>query len=172
MPSLTAIVGDITTLEVDAIVNAANPRLAGGGGVDGAIHRAGGPTILRECQAWVRAHGYLSTGEAMMTGGGVLAATHVIHTVGPIWSDRDHEGAASLLANCYRNSLRLAREHGCVSVAFPSVSTGVYGFPKRPAAEIAVGTVRDSVTEDDPLQVIFCCFSEDDLRIYEELLES
>lgn len=162
---------DITTLAVDAIVNAANSRLAGGGGVDGAIHRAGGPSILEECQRWVAANGLLPTGEAMATGAGNLPARLVIHTVGPIWSEHDEETARRLLASCYERSLDLAVERGCSTIAFPNISTGVYGFPKQAAATMALGAVRDRVANESELEeVTFVCFDEENLAIYEELL--
>ncbi len=134
--------GDITLEQVDAIVNAANTTLRGGGGVDGAIHRAGGPAILAECAEL----GGCATGEAKATGAGRLAARHVIHTVGPIWQDGQH-GEVDLLGACYRNSLELAAELGCRSVAFPSISTGVYRFPLDRAAPIAISTVVDALAE-------------------------
>jgi O-acetyl-ADP-ribose deacetylase (regulator of RNase III) len=173
MPTLTAISDDITTLRVDAIVNAANSSLAGGGGVDGAIHRSGGPEILRQCQEWVHVHGRLPTGEAMVTDGGRLPAPKVIHTVGPVWSNHEPAEADDLLARCYSNSLETARQHDCRSIAFPNISTGVYGYPKERAGRIAVEAVRTSLAAHDAIeQVIFCCFSEDNLRIYEDLLDS
>jgi O-acetyl-ADP-ribose deacetylase len=162
---------DITTLEVEAIVNAANSRLAGGGGVDGAIHRAGGPSILAECQQWVRRHGDLPTGESMITGGGNLPARVVIHTVGPVWADHDEVTSTRLLASCYRNSLDLAASHECRTIAFPNISTGVYGFPKEPAAETAVEAVTDwvgAVVEE----VVFACFDRENYAIYSRLLGS
>jgi O-acetyl-ADP-ribose deacetylase len=162
---------DITTVTVDAIVNAANSRLAGGGGVDGVIHRAGGPTILEECRQWVAANGLLPTGEAMATGAGNLPARLVIHTVGPIWSEHDEETARRLLASCYERSLDLAVEKACSSIAFPNISTGAYGFPKQAAATVAIGTVRDRVADEKELdEVTFVCFGKENLAIYEELL--
>jgi O-acetyl-ADP-ribose deacetylase (regulator of RNase III) len=153
--------GDITSLDVDAIVNAANRSLCGGGGVDGAIHRAAGPDLLAEC----RTLGGAQTGEAKITGGYKLPARHVIHAVGPVWDGGDHE-EAELLANCYRNSLALARQHGLRSIAFPSISTGAYRFPIERACRIALETVREAM-QDDPLErVVFCCFSPRDEKIY------
>ncbi|MCW5606330.1 MAG: O-acetyl-ADP-ribose deacetylase, partial [Burkholderiales bacterium] len=157
---------DITTLAVDAIVNAANASLLGGGGVDGAIHRAAGPELLAEC----RTLGGCRVGEAKITGGYRLPARHVIHTVGPVWHDGTH-GEPEQLAACYRNALLVADAHGLRSIAFPGISTGVYGYPVGQAAEIAVATVRSSVQEFELIrEVVFCCFSSNDLRIYEKLL--
>jgi O-acetyl-ADP-ribose deacetylase (regulator of RNase III) len=173
MTSITAIQGDITTFSVDAIVNAANPQLAGGGGVDGAIHRTGGPSILEECRGWVSEHGILPTGEAMITGAGDLPARHVIHTVGPIWGRHDRGEAQALLASCYRNSLDLALASDCRSVAFPNISTGVYGFPKDLAAETAVNAVMDWTTGEPSIdEILFVCFDAENLGLYEDLLGS
>ena len=163
---LKAIVADITTLEVDAIVNAANTRLLGGGGVDGAIHRAAGPGLLEEC----RALGGCKTGEAKLTAGYNLPSGHVIHTVGPVW----HGGASSepeLLRRCYANSLQIALENGFKTIAFPCISTGVYGYPPKEAAAIAVKAGRDFLSgAKEPIEVTFCCFFARDLEIYRSLL--
>ena len=161
---LEAIQADITTLAVDAIVNAANCTLLGGGGVDGAIHRAAGPELLEYC----RRFGGCQTGEARITPGFRLLAKFVIHTPGPVWHGGTH-GEAELLAACYRNSLALAAEKSCRSIAFPGISTGVYGYPVEEAARIAVRTVREWEGEF-PEEVLFVCFGARDLGIYEALL--
>ena len=160
--------GDITTVEVDAIVNAANSSLMGGGGVDGAIHRAGGPEILRECVEIRKRQGGCGTGEAVITTAGNLPAKKVIHTVGPIWNGGG-EKEAELLANCYRNSLRLAEDHALTSIAFPNISTGIYRFPRELAAGIAVRTVR-SHTPVTLREILFVCFDDENYLLYEELL--
>ncbi|HTX87600.1 MAG TPA: O-acetyl-ADP-ribose deacetylase [Bacteroidales bacterium] len=156
--------GDITTLKTDAIVNAANRSLLGGGGVDGAIHRAAGPELLDACR---KLNG-CPTGEAKITPGFRLPARFVIHTVGPVWSGGQHR-ENDLLASCYRRSLELAAQNGCRSVAFPNISTGIYGFPKKEAARIAIGTVKEYLKENPvPESVEFVCFDEENARIYEE----
>jgi O-acetyl-ADP-ribose deacetylase (regulator of RNase III) len=173
MTSITTTQGDITTFDGDSIVNAANSRLEGGGGVDGAIHRAGGPSILEECRLWVAANGLLPTGEAMVTGAGKLPCDLVIHTVGPIWAEHDEESAHRLLASCYRRSLELAAERECTSIAFPNISTGIYGFPKQPAARTAFSTVKSWRDDNRDLErIVFMCFDEENLSIYSELLDS
>lgn len=158
--------GDITTLAVDAIVNAANNSLLGGGGVDGAIHRAAGPQLLAEC----RGLGGCETGKAEITRGYNLPARHVIHTVGPVYQDGSH-GEAELLSSCYRECLQLVVAHGLQSIAFPNISTGVYGYPKQEAAEIAVKAAKDFLQgRDVALQIIFCVFDEENFHIYQRLV--
>jgi O-acetyl-ADP-ribose deacetylase (regulator of RNase III) len=163
-----AIHADITTLEVDAIVNAANHTLLGGGGVDGAIHRAAGPGLLAEC----RTLGGCATGDAKITLGYRLPARHVIHAVGPVWRGGDANEAA-LLASCYRRSLEIAEARRLAKIAFPAISTGIYGYPVRQAARIAVTTVRGFGEQAlNVREVVFCCFSASDLAVYEELLRA
>jgi len=162
--------GDITKLIVDAIVNAANGSLLGGGGVDGAIHRAGGPAILDECRAIVARQGGCKTGEAVITTAGRMPSKHVIHTVGPVWNDGKYNENEKL-ANCYRNSLQLAIDNNCKTIAFPNISTGVYRFPKDAAAKIAVDTVNYFLSGTDKIgKVIFVCFDEENYKLYENLL--
>ena len=157
---IEVIKGDITKVEVDAIVNAANASLMGGGGVDGAIHRAGGPSILEECKRIVARQGGCKTGEAVITTAGNLPAKFVIHTVGPIWNGRPKE--RELLANCYTNSLLLAVENNCTSIAFPAISTGVYRFPKEEAATIAMQTVHAYLQKSKEVEsIIFVCFDDE-----------
>jgi O-acetyl-ADP-ribose deacetylase (regulator of RNase III) len=163
--------GDITSQEVDAVVNAANSSLMGGGGVDGAIHRAGGPAILEQCME-IRRNVYpdgLPTGEAVATTGGNLRARYVIHTVGPVWRGGDH-GEAELLRKAYLSCLRLAEEMGLWSIAFPSISTGAYGYPVEEAARVAVGAVRDFLEGGWGGEVVIVLFSEYDYRVYADAL--
>ena len=165
---LEVIVADITTLGVDAIVNAANTSLLGGGGVDGAIHRAAGPELVAECRML---HG-CKTGDAKITKGYRLKARHVIHTVGPVWNGGSH-GEDDLLASCYRRSIGLCQKNSLASVAFPAISTGIYRFPADRAAQIAVKTVTDELANAPAVtQVIFCCFSPDSAALHEEALGS
>jgi len=166
MATLEAIQGDITTIRVDAIVNAANSSLLGGGGVDGAIHRAAGPELRHECQAL----GGCPTGEARITGAYRLPARYVIHTVGPVWHG-GKAGEPDLLRRCYEATLDLARTHGVRSIAFPSISTGAYGFPIEEASRIAVRAVRESLRGPTSVDLVrFVCFSGRDLSLYQEVL--
>ncbi len=167
---LSLIQGDITLQKTEAIVNAANTSLLGGGGVDGAIHRAGGPKILEECKAIRAKQGGCPTGEAVITSGGNMKAKYVIHTVGPVWSggNRNEE---QLLRNAYYNSLNLAKEKGIKSVSFPSISTGVYRFPIDKASRIALNTVKEFLQKHNFVEVRFVLFSERDLKVYEDALK-
>ena len=167
------VLGDITRQDVTAIVNAANSTLLGGGGVDGAIHRAGGPQILEECKE-IRKNVYpkgLPAGEVVITTGGNLAAKYVIHTVGPIYG-REPERESELLASCYRNSLNLARQHQIATIAFPSISTGAFGYPKAEAAKISSKTIKESLTADEKIeQVRLVFFQQGDARVFLEYQE-
>jgi len=165
--------GDITKIAFDAIVNAANSSLLGGGGVDGAIHRAGGPKILEECMVIRARQGGCPTGEAVITTGGNLPARFVIHTVGPVFRENDATMPV-LLGKCYRNSLRLAVENGLKTVAFPNISTGIYGYPKAEATDVAIQAVRDFLTENQGIleEIRFVCFDEENFERYRERLSA
>ncbi len=162
--------GDITKINVEAIVNAANSSLMGGGGVDGAIHRAGGPQIMEDCRKIVARQGGCKTGEAVITTGGRLPAKYVIHTVGPVWNGGNNNEEQKL-TNCYTNSLKLAIENNLKTIAFPNISTGIYGFPKDKAADIAINTVAAFLEVNELIeQVIFVCFDEENFGLYKERL--
>lgn len=167
--NIELIKGDITKIHADAIVNAANSSLLGGGGVDGAIHRAGGKQILEECILIRNRQGKCNTGQAVVTSAGNLPAKYVIHTVGPVWNDNEEE-SSELLSNCYKNSLQLAESFGIKTVAFPNISTGIYKFPKERAGKIAVETVRNFQSEIIE-KVIFVCFDDENKEIYKKILE-
>ncbi|MGN6295024.1 MAG: O-acetyl-ADP-ribose deacetylase [Chitinophagaceae bacterium] len=161
---------DITTIQVDAIVNAANSSLMGGGGVDGAIHRKGGPAILEECRKIIARQGSCKTGEAVITTAGRLPARYVIHTVGPVWNNGKNREAEKL-ASCYNNSLALAAQHTLESIAFPNISTGIYGYPKKEAASIALQTISTWLSPVQPIKkVYFVCFDEENYQLYKEIL--
>ncbi|MGB8190681.1 MAG: O-acetyl-ADP-ribose deacetylase [Chitinophagaceae bacterium] len=169
--SIEVIQGDITKIAADAIVNAANSSLLGGGGVDGAIHRAGGPSILEECRKIVAKQGDCKTGEAVITTAGNLPAKFVIHTVGPVWDESRKEKMDQLLSNCYRNSLQLAVENNCGSVAFPNISTGVYRFPKDCAAKVSVAAVKNFLQQHSTIErVIFVCYDDENLELVRSAL--
>lgn len=171
MSRIEVIKGDITKVEADAIVNAANSSLMGGGGVDGAIHRAGGPQILEECKKVVARQGGCKTGQAVITTAGQLSAKFVVHTVGPIWNGGKNK-EAELLANCYRNSLQLATDNGCKTIAFPNISTGVYRFPKPESARIAVQTINKFLQATDTVEkVIFVCFDDENFQLIQAEIE-
>lgn len=163
--------GDITMLDVDAIVNAANEMMLGGGGVDGAIHDAAGPELLKACLGVPEVRPYVRcpTGEARITPGFNLPAKFVIHTVGPVYEDGQH-GEPELLAACYRNSLELAIQNNCCSIAFPCISTGVYGYPIEAAAQIAVREAKVFIATHSDLEIIFCCFRKRDTEVYERIV--
>ncbi len=165
---MRAVQANIVTLQLDAIVNAANSSLLGGGGVDGAIHRAAGPELVQEC----RLLGGCKTGQAKVTAAYNLPCRYVIHTVGPVWNG-GHNGEPELLASCYKNSLQCATEQAVESMAFPSISTGIYGYPIEAAATVAVETVREFLRKNAmPTEVVFCCFSKTDLAVYDRLLNT
>lgn len=166
---ISLIIGDITKLKVDVIVNAANSSLLGGGGVDGAIHRAGGPTILEECIQIRNRQGGCKTGEAVITNAGNLPCKKVIHTVGPVWNG-GNSSEEELLNSCYQTSLEIAEIYNLETIAFPNISTGIYGFPKVRAAQIAIKAVK-GFQNNIVKEVIFVCFDEENYRIYEKLLK-
>jgi O-acetyl-ADP-ribose deacetylase len=167
--NIQLIKGDITALTVDAIVNAANSSLLGGGGVDGAIHRKGGPAILAECMKIRNRQGGCNTGEAVITTGGNLPATFVIHTVGPVWNG-GKKNESELLFQCYTNSLQLVLDNNIKSIAFPNISTGIYHFPKHKAAEIAISAINSFERKEELNEIIFVCFDEENYNIYKKLL--
>lgn len=165
--------GDITKQKVDIIVNAANSSLLGGGGVDGAIHRAGGAAILEDCRKIRARQGKCKTGEAVITTAGKLPAQYVIHTVGPVWSGENGADKKRLLKNCYRNSLTLAAEHQVKTIAFPNISTGIYRFPKQLAAQLAIEAVQEFSQQNTTIEeVLFVCFDTENFALYEQILES
>lgn len=171
MTTISLLKGDITTVHVDAIVNAANSSLMGGGGVDGAIHRKGGPQILEECKEIIARQGSCKTGKAVYTSAGDLPAKYVIHTVGPVWNG-GKKGEALLLASCYRESLSLANQLGAKTIAFPNISTGVYRFPKEEAARIAIEEVLSFIKEENSIdEIIFVSFDEENYDLYKSFLK-
>lgn len=166
---IEVIQADITEIQVDAIVNAANTSLLGGGGVDGAIHRKGGKQILEECMAIRNRQGGCDVGQAVITTAGNLPSKFVIHTVGPVWNG-DKEEKKKLLADCYKNSLKLALDNAIRTIAFPNISTGIYHFPKDIAAEIAIQTVKKFSRKEEFEKIIFVCFDEENYSLYKDLL--
>lgn len=172
MNRIEVIKGDITKIAVDIVVNAANSSLLGGGGVDGAIHRAGGPSVLDECRDIRNRQGKCKTGEAVVTTAGNLPAKYIVHTVGPVWNG-GYKNEPELLANCYKNSLTLAVEKNAETIAFPNISTGIYGYPKPGAAKVAVKAVREFLVDNETIKkVVFVCFDDDNYTLYKTLLES
>lgn len=172
MNRIEVIKGDITKIAVDIVVNAANSSLLGGGGVDGAIHRAGGPSVLDECRDIRNRQGKCKTGEAVVTTAGNLPAKYIVHTVGPVWNG-GYKNEPELLANCYKNSLTLAVEKNAETIAFPNISTGIYGYPKPGAAKVAVKAVREFLVDNETIKkVVFVCFDDDNYTLYKMLLES
>lgn len=172
MNKIKVILGDITKIEADAIVNAANSTLLGGGGVDGAIHRAGGSEILDDCKRIVAKQGGCDTGEAVITTAGKLPAKYVIHTVGPVWYN-ETRNEDKKLKNCYLNSLKLAVENNCKTIAFPAISTGVYRFPKDKAAKIAINAIKQFLDEDNTIEeVILVCFDNENYNLLTQELEN
>lgn len=169
--SIIIIKGDITKVSADAIVNAANSSLLGGGGVDGAIHKAGGPEILEDCRKIIAREGGCRTGQAVITTAGRLPAKYVIHTVGPVWNG-GFSNEKEKLKNCYQNSLSLAVENHCTSIAFPNISTGIYGYPKDQAAVIAIKTVKDFLDNNPLLEVIFVSFDDESEQILKSVLKN
>jgi O-acetyl-ADP-ribose deacetylase (regulator of RNase III) len=170
MDSIEIIKGDITKTHCDAIINAANTSLLGGGGVDGAIHRNGGAKILEECRKIIAKQGGCKTGEAVITTAGNLPAKFVIHTVGPVWNGGSNNEIEKL-SNCYINSLKLANENGCKTIAFPNISTGIYKFPKDLAAQVAKKIVQDYLQETDIEKVMFVCFDEENFNLYQDIFK-
>lgn len=170
MTKIRLVQSNIVELKLDAIVNAANTSLLGGGGVDGAIHRAGGPTILEECKKIRNRQGGCKVGQAVITTGGNLPARFVIHTVGPTWNGGNNK-EEEMLKNAYQNSLLLATENNIQSIAFPNISTGIYRFPKEKAARIAIDTIQEFVNESNmPSEILFCCFDSENFKMYKQLL--
>ena len=171
MTSLAVVMGDITTIDADAVVNAANSSLLGGGGVDGAIHRRGGPAILTECQAIRASQGGCDPGDAVATTAGMLPARWVIHTVGPIWTIAEADEHRATLASAYVRSIDVAEKLGAASVAFPNISTGIYGFPKPLAADVAIEAVRDRSASSTVDLVTFVCLDDENYRLYRDRLD-